>query len=222
MTNPAIIFDLDGTLWDSTHRIRDIWNAVIEKETGAPSRLTREDICSIMGKTMEDIAAAIFPDLPLSERATLMDLCGQAENEYLRVNGAILYEGLEDTLKNLSADYKLFIVSNCQDGYVNAFLEAHKLEKYFSDIEMYGRTGMPKWDNIRLLMERNSLTEAVYVGDTQGDQKAARLAGIPFIHAAYGFGTVSDPDGIIHHFTELPSVMEHFPKRERTNLYEIH
>ena len=210
MTTPSIIFDLDGTLWDSTRSIRDIWNAVIERETGAPSHLTREDICGIMGKTMEDIAAAIFPHRSLSERTRLMDLCGRAENEQLRKTGAILYEGLEETLKTLSADYKLFIVSNCQDGYVDAFLEAHKLTEYFSDIEMYGRTGMPKWDNIRLLMERNSLTTAVYVGDTAGDQKAAKLAGIPFIHAAYGFGTVSDPDGVIRHFPDLPTVMRQF------------
>lgn len=208
MTKPAVIFDLDGTLWDSTQAVCDIWNIVISRERGIPSRLTRQNICDLMGKTMADIAAAIFPDLPLPERTALMDLCGKAENDYLRVNGAILYEGLEDTLAALSDRYGLYIVSNCQDGYIQAFLEAHRLVKYFSDIEMYGRTGMPKWDNIRLLMERNGLTEAVYVGDTEGDQKAAKKAGIPFIHAAYGFGTASDPDGVIHRFTELPECIQ--------------
>lgn len=205
MTKPAIIFDLDGTLWDSTQAVCDIWNIVIERERGIPSRLTRQDICDLMGKTMADIAAAIFPDLSLPERTALMDLCGEAENDHLRVHGAILYNGLEETLKTLSCHHRLFIVSNCQDGYIQAFLEAHKLEKYFSDIEMYGRTGMPKWDNIRLLMERNGLTKAVYVGDTAGDESAARKAGIPFIHAAYGFGTAHGPDAVIHAFSQLPA-----------------
>ena len=205
MTKPAIIFDLDGTLWDSTQAVCDIWNIVIERERGLPSRLTRQDICDLMGKTMADIAAAIFPDLSLPERTALMDLCGEAENDHLRVHGAILYNGLEETLKTLSGHHRLFIVSNCQDGYIQAFLEAHKLEKYFSDIEMYGRTGMPKWDNIRLLMERNGLTKAVYVGDTAGDESAARKAGIPFIHAAYGFGTAYGPDAVIHSFSQLPA-----------------
>lgn len=41
---------------------------------------------------------------------------------------------------------------------------------------------------MRLLMERNGIAEAAYVGDTQGDLEAARLAGIPFVWAAYGFG----------------------------------
>lgn len=212
MNNTAIIFDLDGTLWDSTASIRDIWNAVIERETKKPSRLTREDICALMGKTIEDIAAAIFPDCSKEEQSRLISLCGEAECRQLRIHGAILYDGLEETLKTLSAEHGLYIVSNCQDGYVQAFLESHGLADYFLDIEMYGRTGKQKWDNIRLLMERNGLTQAVYVGDTEGDQKAAKLAGIPFIHAAYGFGRVSDPDEIIHSLNELPDCLRRMTK----------
>lgn len=214
MTDTAIIFDLDGTLWDSTASIRDIWNTVIEQETKKPSRLTQEDIRALMGKTMEDIAAALFPDDSISEQARLIGLCGEAENEYLARQGAILYDGLEDTLRSLSRDHRLFIVSNCQNGYIQAFLHAHGLAEYFSDFEMSGRTGHPKWDNIRLLMERNGLTEAVYVGDTEGDQNASRLADIPFIFAAYGFGSVSDPDGVIHSLVELPYCIQHINERK--------
>ena len=214
MTKTAIIFDLDGTLWDSTASIRDLWNTVIEQETKKVSRLTQEDIRALMGKTMEDIAAALFPTETKREQARIIGLCGEAENEYLARQGAILYEALEDTLRALAKDHRLFIVSNCQEGYIQAFLEAHKLEPYFSDFEMSGRTGMPKWSNIRLLMERNDLTEAVYVGDTEGDQSAARLAGIPFIHAAYGFGNVSDPDGVIHRFAELPDCLRRMNERK--------
>lgn len=213
MSDTAIIFDLDGTLWDSTKTICEIWNSVIEQETKKPSALTQQDICALMGKTMEDIAAALFPHDTKSEQARLIGLCGEAENEYLAQQGATLYEGLEDTLRTLSLDHRLFIVSNCQEGYIQAFLEAHKLEQYFTDFEMSGRTGKPKWNNIRLIMERNGITEAVYVGDTDGDQKAARLAGIPFIHAAYGFGSVSDPDGVIHSVRELPDCLRRMNER---------
>ena len=72
-------------------------------------------------------------------------------------------------------------MSNCQDGYVPAFLHAHKLGQYFADIEMSGRTGLDKGSNIKLIMERNNIESAVYIGDTEGDEKAARFAGIPFI-----------------------------------------
>lgn len=206
MSDTAILFDLDGTLWDSTEIICEIWNAVITQETGTPSRLTREHLLPLMGKTMEDIAAALFPGETKAGQARLIGLCGEAENEVLSRQGAVLYDGLEETLRALSADHRLLIVSNCQDGYIQAFFKAHELEAYFSDFES-GRTGMPKWDNIRLIMERNGIKKAVYVGDTDGDQKAARLAGIPFVFAAYGFGSVSDPDGIIHNIKELPTCL---------------
>ena len=48
------------------------------------------------------------------------------------------------------------------------------------DIEMSGRIGLDKGSNIRLVMERNNITQAVYVGDTQKDAAAAEKAGIPF------------------------------------------
>ena len=50
--------------------------------------------------------------------------------------------------------------------------------------------------------------ERTYVGDTQKDQDAARLAGIPFIHAAYGFGKVQAPDAVIRSLAELPDVID--------------
>ena len=56
-----------------------------------------------------------------------------------------------------------------------------------------------KGENIRLIMERNQLERAVYIGDTQGDLDASHAAGIPFIYAAYGFGSVNE---------DVPSVQE--------------
>lgn len=44
------------------------------------------------------------------------------------------------------------------------------------------------------------------IGDTLGDEQAARTAGIPFIHAAYGFGTAAHPDATIHDIRELAEV----------------
>lgn len=199
-----IIFDLDGTMWDSTGCACDIWNQVLEKHSGLSFRLTKEKAEQLMGKTMEDIGRILFPVLGDEERNAILDEFGNEEVKYLTEHGAILYEGLEETLNLLSQNYKLYIVSNCQDGYVPAFLHAHKLEKYFVDIEMSGRTGLDKGSNIKLLMERNNIKSAVYIGDTEGDERAARFAGIPFIYAKYGFGKAIAPDAVITDIRELP------------------
>ena len=134
-----------------------------------------------------------------------MNFCLLRENDYLRQHGGILYAGLEDMLKTLKEEgYFLSIVSNCQEGYIEAFLAYHEMEKYFDDTENFGHTRHGKGHNIRLVLERNGIDRAVYVGDTQGDYDAAMEAGIPFIHAAYGFGHVPAGTPAIRDIRELP------------------
>ena len=114
-----------------------------------------------------------------------------------------LYGNVENVLQELSQKYKLYIVSNCQDGYIEVFYKYHNLEKYFLDYENPGRTGLSKGENINLIIERNNLSNPVYVGDTEGDLKAARFAGIPFVYAKYGFGQVSEYELVIDNFEDL-------------------
>lgn len=200
----ALIFDLDGTMWDATGSARDIMNLVLSKKHPELSYvMTKEQATQMMGKTMEAIGCFLFPDYSAELRHQIMHEFEETENGYLAEHGAILYEKLPETLAALSEKYRLLIVSNSQDGYVDAFLKAHKLEKYFDDIEMFGRTGLSKADNIRLIMKRNHIERAYYIGDTQLDEISAREAGISFIHAAYGFGTADAPDATIHTFAEL-------------------
>lgn len=204
----AIIFDLDGTLWDATGQASQIWNRVFERHPELAIRLTQSDIGLCMGKTMEEIGAMLFPDLDRSSQKAIMDECGNEEILYLREHGAVLYDGVRETIALLKRGYALYIVSNCQDGYVHSFLSAHAFEDDFKDIEMSGRTGKSKGENIRLLMERNRVARAVYVGDTLGDEDAARYAEIPFIHAAYGFGKAVLPDAVLSSIRELPKVLQ--------------
>lgn len=193
--NKGIIFDLDGTLWDSSKEVLHAWNEVLERRVGRT--YTLEDMHSYMGKTLEEIAEMMLPEYDENQRMEIMKDCEKNEYAYLRKHGGVLFDGLEDMLKRLSEKYKLFIVSNCQSGYIELFLEYYGLEKYFADTECPGGTGLGKGENIRIIIERNKLDRAVYVGDTQGDCNASEFAGIPFIHAAYGFGKIN---------REVPSV----------------
>ena len=172
--------------------------------------MTKEKAAQLIGKTMEDIGKILFPEFSAEIRNAIVDEFGEEEVKYLSENGAVLYEGLEEILNTLSQQYKLYIVSNCQDGYVPAFLHAHRLERYFADIEMSGRTGLDKGNNIKLIMKRNNIESAVYIGDTDGDKKAAHFAGIPFIYAKYGFGKVKSSDAVITDIRELPECIKTF------------
>jgi phosphoglycolate phosphatase len=199
----SIIFDLDGTLWDSMDSVLIVWNRVLQGESVIRQKLTREDFSWTMGLQIQEIGKGLFPDLDEEEQKQLLETCCAAESDYLAANGGDLYENVEKVLSQLSRKYKLYIVSNCQDGYIEAFYKFHKLEHYFSDYENPGRTGLSKGDNIKLIMERNDLSNPVYVGDTEGDLTAARYAGIPFVYARYGFGHASEHDYLIDDFEAL-------------------
>lgn len=203
----GIIFDMDGTLWDSAEGVAKSWTRVVNAEYGTERVITAEEIQSVMGKTMDKIAEILFGELEEKERLALLEKCCEDENEYLKEHGGILYPELEETLKELQKEYHLYIVSNCQSGYIEAFLDHYGFGYYFEDMECFGNNGLQKGENIRRLAERNGLTDAVYVGDIQGDYDATMEAGFIFIHAAYGFGKINAETPMIHEFCELPEVV---------------
>lgn len=203
-----VIFDLDGTLWNSSRVVAESWNIAI-KEDGYDMVLTSDDIMRGMGKTMDEIADSLFGDLPEKERYALARHCEAYENEYLADHSGDLFDGVEETLALLrDAGVKMAVVSNCQEGYVKAFLDSMDMWKYFCDYEEWGRTYLLKAGNIKLVMERNGEDKAVYVGDIQKDSDASHEAGIPCINAAYGFGEITDAEGVINSFDELPGVLK--------------
>ena len=203
MEKKGLIFDMDGTLWDSASAVAMCWSRVV-KESGLIDRaVTTEDVMGVMGKTMDVIADILFGELSKKDRMALLEVCCNKENEYLKDNGAILYPELVSTLEELKKDYHLYIVSNCQKGYIEAFLDHYKLWYLFEDTECYGNNEQKKGVNIRLLADRNNLTKAYYVGDIQGDYEASREAGVGFIHASYGFGEVTADVPRIKSFSEL-------------------
>lgn len=193
----SIIFDLDGTLWDSTDTVVVAWNSVLENYKEDIKPITTEDLQGVMGLQIEEVGRRLLPNVDAEMQHKILTECCDAENESLVKLGGKLYPNLEPVLIALSRKYKLFIVSNCQEGYIESFFAYHQVGRYFTDYENPGRTGLSKGENIKLVMERNHLKSPVYVGDTEGDHKAAVFAGIPFIYARYGFGEVSGYDDVI-------------------------
>ena len=188
----GLIFDMDGTIWDNTPLFAASWERAC-KDKGYDVHFTPEKLQQLFGKTMTDIADACIPDENPDRRYDTVKLCEEYEMQDLAdSNQDTIYEGLEDTLKVLSQKTKLFIVSNCQQGYIESFIERSGYGKYFTDFICYGDNGYGKADNIRLIAQKHGLKNPVYIGDIQGDKNACDEAGIDFIWAAYGYGKTVD------------------------------
>lgn len=204
MNVEALIFDIDGTLWDSRALVAEGYNLQLRAEGYGELCVSAETLRPLFGKVMTEIADAILAAVPPPERYALMARCMETENRYLAENPCkVGYDGVPGTLAALSRGCRLFIVSNSQCGYPELCIGKLGLAPYISGHLCFGDTGTGKGATVRTLMARYAIRSAAYVGDTQGDLAAAREAGIPFVFAAYGFGTAEGYDAKIDRFPDL-------------------
>lgn len=204
MKYDGIILDVDGTIWDSTPVVADAWNHAL-KESGVKAEIiTSETLRREFGKTMVEIAHNLFPSVADENLDPIFKLIHKYEHKYISgTKNKIEYDGVCETIEALSKKTNIFIVSNCQCGYIELVMSRLGIEKYIKDFECFCNTGKPKAENIKDVVKRNGLLSPVYVGDTQGDSDSCRDAGVPFIWAAYGFGKADNYVEKIDNFSEL-------------------
>ena len=203
----GIIFDVDGTIWDATEVVARTWTHYVKEHTQLNTVITAPMLKSLFGQLLPDISRQLFPSLSQEDQLKLIDILCKKEHEALKKEGAPVYENMEEVLKELSGRFPLFIVSNCQCGYIEVMMKGAGMEPYIKDFLCFGQTQTSKDQTILKLMEKNNLTSPVYVGDTQGDADSCKKAGVPFIFAEYGLGDVKEDYPTIHSFSELKSIL---------------
>jgi len=199
----ALVFDLDGTLWDTCATCAVAWNRVLAR-LGIPFRqITAADVRGVAGRPHAEGIAHVFAGRSADEVAAIAAATADEDNREITARGGVLYPGVAELVPRLAARLPLAIVSNCQQGYVEIFLASSGLGSSFRDFECWGNTGASKTDNVRALMRRNGFTRPWLVGDTDGDRQAASEARLHFVHARNGFGRVAAPDAAIERFADL-------------------
>ncbi len=192
MKHDAIIFDMDGTLWDAVDSYAEIWNRTLADCGVARRAVTRDELIALMGHPLKEISSILVPSL------------GGL--------GGRLYPGVRDTIAALhAAGTPMYMVSNCGPDGLPMFLDYTGLRPFIADTLSYGHTGVEKDVNIRTLMQRYTLTRPLYVGDTRGDLLSTRRAGAAFSWASYGFGLdfdAADADYVLNTFSDLKTIFE--------------
>ena len=184
----AVIFDVDGTLWDSRGLVAEGYNVQLKEEGLEHLFVTVDDLTPLFGKVMTDLADALFGVIPEKERYELMERCMATENRYLEENPChIGYPKVKETIAQLSKKHRIFIVTNAQKGYAEVCIEKLGLGDYVSGWLSFGDTGTSKGKTIRTLMAKHGIENAVYIGDSDTDILTARNAGMDCISVTWGF-----------------------------------
>ena len=207
MRTDAIIFDIDGTLTDSTDAVVRAWNRKLGEQDLPYIPLNRELASSLMGKTMDDWALAVMPEVPLTVSREVLGHLEAEENIEIRTNGTNLYPDVRETFELLSKDYDLYILSNCGQGYIEAVMAYGGLDPYVKGHLCFGDNGLDKPDNLKKMIADYQLKNPVYVGDTKRDEECCEIAGVPFIFVSYGFGDVPDAQYRCDSLRDLPDVI---------------
>ena len=178
MNYESLIFDIDGTLWDSRELVAKGYNIQLEKEGLAHLSVTADELKRQFGKVMTAIADSIFGPIPAPERYALLERCMASQYQVLKEDPCnVDYPGVRETIAKLAENHRLFIVSNCEQGYPQLCIEKLGIGEYIQDHLCFG--------------------------DTQGDYEATVEAGLPFVWCTYGFGTPEGYVAKVDNFAEL-------------------
>lgn len=171
--------------------------------------MTVDGIRSVAGTPFLGCVEILVPEICPPTEAMLKAI-DVREEQAIAESGGTLFVGVESGLRLLASAYPLYLVSNCQDWYLDLFFDSTGLQKYFAGADCNGCSGLSKSEMLGRLAQSQGLSSAVYVGDTQGDHDSTRDAELSFAFARYGFGSVKEAvpafdtfDALVEHFVAL-------------------
>lgn len=198
----ALIFDLDGTLWDAVETYTLAWNQYFT-QNGLDKQLKKADLDDLMGLEEHAFLEIVLSDFPENERADRYKEVVLIQYDLIDQIGGYLYPGVIEFLPLLEKQYKLFIVSNCPEFTIKHFMKYAGVAHLITDSMSHGQNYKAKYENILSLISTNKLKNPIYIGDTNSDRNQSSKAGIPFIFMKYGFGHCDNFDRGFDSFKEF-------------------
>lgn len=173
-----VIFDFDGSLANSLPVAIEIAEEILGFE------ITDEEIQHYRNMTAMQILKEAkipvykLPGLLVKGKAILRK----------RTDEIKIFDGLDKIVKELSKEHTLFVVSSNGLGIINAFLDQHKIDKYFAGV--YGNVGIfSKAQALKKVVKKEGFApeDAVYIGDEVRDIEAAKKVGMPIVSVVWGY-----------------------------------
>ncbi len=204
-----IVFDLDGTLWDTADATYKVVNDYL-KNNNYSFGVSKDVIVENMGFEFDVCAEHYFPKLDKKEALELLTKIHEEYDKLLEDGTVVgnIYPNVTETIKKLSNKYYIGIVSNCSSRvYIESFIKTAKVDKYINDYVAASNYFISKAEAIRKMKEKYQAEKLAYVGDTLKDQVSAVDAGGIFVCARYGFGEEVVAKYSFEDISELPSLI---------------
>lgn len=185
-----ILFDLDGTLFDTTDTILNSIKATI-KLLGL-RELTKEEVGSFIGPPVVTSLKKFYPYMSDEE---IDNVCKEYRKYYIdnELLKAELFPGMLDVLKELKANnYKIALATYKLMRCVTPLFDDKDVTKYFDTLRgSTSEIGMTKTDIMKLAISDCNITDmdkVCMIGDTEHDLRGAINCNLPFLGVTYGAG----------------------------------
>jgi len=206
-----IIFDLDGTLIDSSVDITNAINYAIGPYGGRP--LTVKETISIVGEGITKLIEKLIEMNGITaDRDVVVDMFLKHYSDHL-VDNSPAYPGVKETLQKLD-DYKKAVISNKREALSQKILDELDLSQYLDLVVGSDTTPERKPSPVPVLHVLSKFgvrpEEAVIVGDSNFDIEAGKAAGIRTVAVTYGYRPLEmlkDADFKIDRMDKLPAVI---------------
>lgn len=191
MSNKVFLFDLDGTIIDSS---KGITNAVKYSLNILGYEIPNQEILNkFIGPPLDDSYSKYFGMLEEEWNEAIKHF-----KKYYEDKGMYelkIYDDLEELLSKLSKRHKLYVATSKDEKNANKIIKNLKIDKYFNYIagaSLETRRSR-KEDVIKYLLQREKENlknnEIIMVGDTKFDIIGANMNNMKSIGVLYGFGT---------------------------------
>lgn len=195
-----LLFDYDGTLHDSLRIYAPAFQTAYDRLAGLgyvePRAWTPEEIRRWIGLPPGEMWARFQPDLPEAEKERSGALIGKRMLELIQAGKARLYPGVPEALTALrQAGFRLLLLSNCPNSYLQAHAARFGLDTYFHGLycgEQFGYR--PKYEICRELQDRYD-GEFLVIGDRRQDMEIAERNGLRAVGCSYGYGSAEELSG---------------------------
>lgn len=182
----SLIFDLDGTLWETEKSYYYAFNQYLLNHPEVINEVNAEEIKNFKGITMDKMAPLLFPKMDEKSQYNAILECLKYSCEYLIAEENTIDQKIIEIIKTLNCQYDLYIVSNCPKEYIDIFFKKTSLKNYFKEVIALGgftkNNDYDKGNNLLKLLQKHQIKEAYFVGDNLIDLKMAKYASLPFIY----------------------------------------
>ena len=152
-----------------------------------------------------------MPQLPETEKEFCSIMIGNEMLRAIKLGEAQLYDGAENTLLQLKADYELIFLSNCKISYMEESIRCFGLERFFTAFYCTEQYDFAPKDEIFKEIADLYPGRFIIIGDRETDLKIAKRFQLPFIGCAYGYGDpdeLSEADHIANELSDIPPLIK--------------